>query len=100
MLKQDNTQNKALAETQGVIQYLQSQVVDLTAENDTLRRLQKQAIVDPLGNNETSKKIDHKLSPNPSASLTNIFTNTNKCCLKLTDPSIFTDGKDSGLVKY
>ena len=35
----DNTQNKALAEKQGVIHYLQSLVADFTAKNDTFRRL-------------------------------------------------------------
>ena len=42
---QDNTREE---ENQGVIRYLQGQVADLTAKNNTFRRLQEQAIVNPL----------------------------------------------------
>ena len=85
----DNTQNEALAEKQGVIRYLQGQVADLTAENDTFRRLQEQSIVNPSkaadppivsppGNNGTSGTMDHKPSPGPSATSANTSTNTKK----------------------
>ena len=103
----DNTQNKALAEKQGVIRYLQGQVADLTAENDTFRQLQEQAIVDPpvvgppivdpLGNNGTSGTMDHEPSPGPSTSLVNTST---KRRFKLQDPPVFTDGKEGLPVEY
>ena len=82
-------------------------MADLTAKNNTFRRLQKQAIVNPsvvdppivvpLGNNE-SKTIDHKFSPGLSTSSVN--TSTNKHCLKLADSSIFTDGKNGVPVEH
>ena len=104
----DNTQNEALAEKQGVIRYLQGQVADLTAENDTFCRLQEQAIVDgapvadpPIvsspGNNRTSGTIDHEPSLGSSTSSVNIST---KRRLKLADPPIFTDGKDGVPVEH
>ena len=99
----DNTQNKALAEKQGVIRYLQGQVADFTAENNTFRRLQEQAmvnppIVGPPGNNETSGIMDHEPSPGPSTDSTN--TSTKKRRLKLQDPDKFTNGKDGDPVEY
>ena len=99
--------NKSLIEKQGVIQYLQGQVTDLTAENDTLRRLQEQVIVNssvdqpivsPPGNNGTSGTIDHEPSPGPSTSLVN--TSTTKRRFKLQDPPVFTDGKEGLPVEY
>ena len=85
----DNTQNKTLAEKQGVICYLQDQVADLTAENDTFCRLQEQSIanppeaanppiVSPPGNNGTSGTMDHEPSSGLSATLANTSTNTKK----------------------
>ena len=102
----DNTQDKALAEKQGVIRYLQGQVADLTAENDTFRRLQEQSIVNPPevadppivsphGDNGTSHT--HGASPGPLTSSVNTST---KRRLKLADPPIFTDAKDDVPVEH
>ena len=90
----DNTQE---TKKQGVIHYLQGQVADLTAENDTFRRLQEQAIVNPLGNNRTSGTMDHKPSPGLSTSSVNTST---KRRFKLQNPSVFTNGKEKLPVKY
>ena len=103
------TRDESLTEKQRVIHYLQGQVADLTAENNTFRRLQEQAIVDdapvtdppivgPPGNNGTSGTMDHEPSPGPSATSAN--TSTNKRCLKLADPPISTDGKDGMPVEH
>ena len=100
--KRDNTRE---VENQGVIRYLQGQVADLTAENDTLLRLQEQAIVDnaptadPPGNNRTSGTMDHEPSPGPSATSANTSTPT-KRHFKLQDPPVFTDGKKGLPVEY
>ena len=101
------TRDESLTEKQGVIRYLQGQVVGLIAENDTLCRLQKQAIDNPPvvnppivvspSNNETSGTIKHEPSLGPWTSLVNTST---KHCFKLQDPSVFTDGKKSLPVKY
>ena len=107
-----STRDKSLAEKQGVIRYLQGQVADLTAENDTFRRLQEQSIVNPPeqadspivsppGNNRTSGTIGHEPSPGPSTNLTNSAnTSTKKRRLKLQDPDKFTNGKDGDPVEY
>ena len=92
--ERDNTRE---AKKQRVIHYLQSQVADLTAENDTFRRLQEQAIVNPPGNNGTSGTIDHKPSPDRLTSLVNTST---KRCFKLQDPPVFIDKKENLPVEY
>ena len=96
--ERDNTRE---AKKQGVIHYLQGQVADLTAENNTFRRLQEQAIVDPPGNNGTSGTIGHEPSPGPSTNSTNSAnTSTKKRRLKLQDPDKFTNSKNGDPVKY
>ena len=87
-------------------------MADLTAENNTFCQLQEQSILDlsvanppivdppivgPPGNNRTSGTIDYEPSPGPSTSSVNTST---KRCLKLADPLIFTDGKDSVPVEH
>lgn len=97
-------QKEALAEKQGVVNYLQGQVADVTAENDALRRLQEQVAADPPivnppannADNRDNERPEQEVSPAPSTDSTRV----GKRRLKLQDPPVLTDGKDSVPVEH
>ena len=99
-----NNQNKA------VIQYFQGQNANFAAENETLRQVQKQAIVNsliadppivdlPIVNSPVSHagNKQHELSLGPSAT---ISATAKLRCLKLQDPLELTDGKNDVLIEH